>query len=106
MRERNDHYGLIAAYVDDLLIWTKNAKNILDEIRKTYDLKNVGPPDYYLGGNVEFLDESWTKEDSGLSFSARTYIENLIPKYEDLLDTMFKPLKTPMLADYHPELDD
>ena len=55
---------------------------------------------------MEFLDESWTKEDIGLSFSVRTYIENLIPKYEKLLNNMFKPLKTPMAPEYHPEVDD
>ena len=55
---------------------------------------------------MEFLDESWTKEDIGLNFSARTYIENLIPKYEELLGNLFKPLKTSMSPDYHPEIDD
>jgi hypothetical protein len=25
-------------------------------------LKNVGTPEYYLGGNVEFLEESWKNQ--------------------------------------------
>jgi hypothetical protein len=31
---------------------------LIKAIEKTYTLKNVGIPEYYLGGNVEFLGES------------------------------------------------
>ena len=106
IRDRGDHYEYIASYVDDLLIWTRDENSILDDIRKEFDLKNVGPPDYYLGGNVEYLTEHWTKENIGLGFSGKTYIENMIPKFEELFGTNFKSLKTPMAADYHPETDD
>jgi hypothetical protein len=44
-------------------------------------LKSVGIPEYYLGGNVEFLGEAWKNQGLGLSLSAKTYIQNFIPKF-------------------------
>jgi hypothetical protein len=69
-------------------------------------LKSVGIPEYYLGGNVEFLGESWNNQGLGLAISAKTYIQNVIPKFEGLFGKEFKPIKTPMSEEYHPEVDD
>ena len=42
-----------------------------------------------------------------MGLSARTYIENVIPKLEELLGKDALPTyKTPMEDKYHPELDD
>jgi hypothetical protein len=43
-----------------------------------YLLKNVGIPEYYLGGNIEFLGDTWKHQDLGLAISARTYIQNVV----------------------------
>jgi len=48
MRDLGDHYEYICAYVDDLLIVSRNPKAIVDELKKEYTLKGVGPPEYYL----------------------------------------------------------
>jgi hypothetical protein len=64
-------------------------------------LKSVGIPEYYLGGNVEFLGEAWKNQGLGLVLSAKTYIQNVIPKFEDLFGKEFKPSEG-----YHPEVDD
>jgi hypothetical protein len=101
-----EYYEYIASYVDDLLIWTKDEEAILKALRESFDLKGVGPPEYYLGGNIDYLNEQFTKEGISLGFSGKTYIENIVPKFEKLFDTKFKPIKTPMAADYHPETDD
>jgi hypothetical protein len=69
-------------------------------------LKIVGIPEYYLGGNVEFLGEAWKNQGLGLAVSAKTYIQNVIPKFEGLFGKEFKPIKTPMSKGYHPEVDD
>jgi hypothetical protein len=69
-------------------------------------LKSVGIPEYYLGGNVEFLGEAWKNQELGLALSAKTYIQNIIPKVEGLFCKEFKPIKTPMSEGYHPEVDD
>jgi hypothetical protein len=71
-------------------------------------LKSCGHfiPEYYLGENVEFLGEAWKNQGLGLAISAKTYIQNVIPKFEDLFGKEFKPIKTPMREGYHPEVDD
>jgi hypothetical protein len=67
-------------------------------------LKSVGIPEYYLGGNVELLGEAWKNQGLGLALSAKTYIQNVIPKFEGLFGKEFKPIKTPMSEGYHPEI--
>jgi hypothetical protein len=69
-------------------------------------LKSVGIPEYYLGGNVKFLGEAWKNQALGLALSAKTCIQNGIPKFESLFGKEFKPIKTPMSKGYHPEVDD
>jgi hypothetical protein len=53
---------------------------VIMSLEKTYMLKSVGIPEYYLGGNVEFLGEAWKNQGLGLALSAKTYIQNVIPK--------------------------
>jgi hypothetical protein len=42
----------------------------------------------------------------GLALSEKTYIQNLIPKFEGHFGKEFKPIKTPMSEGYYPEVDD
>jgi hypothetical protein len=79
---------------------------VIKSLEKTYRLKSVGIPEYYLGGNVEFLGEAWNNQGLGLALSAKTYIQNVIPKFEGLFGKEFKAIKTPLSAGYHPEVDD
>ena len=46
----NDHYEYLATYVDDILVFSKHPMRIINELKKTYMLKGVGEPQYYLGG--------------------------------------------------------
>jgi hypothetical protein len=41
-----------------------------------------------------------------LTISAKTYIQNVIPKFESLFGRKLKPIKAPMSEGYHPEMDD
>jgi hypothetical protein len=79
---------------------------VIKSLEKTYMLKGVGIPAYYLGGNMEFLGEAWKNQGSGLALSAKTYIQNVIPKFEILFGREFKPIKTSMSEGYYPEVDD
>ena len=56
MKDKGYHWEYIATYVDDLLVFSKRPMAILDKIRETYDLKGVGAPEYYLGGDVDMLN--------------------------------------------------
>jgi hypothetical protein len=69
-------------------------------------LKSVGISEYYLGGNLEFLGKAWKNQGLGLSLSAKTYIQNVIPKFEGLFGKEFKAIKIPMSEGYHLEVDD
>jgi hypothetical protein len=39
--------------MDDILIWSKDPKAVIKSLEKTYMLKSVGIPEYYLGGHLE-----------------------------------------------------
>jgi hypothetical protein len=79
---------------------------VIKSLEKIYLLKNEGIPECYLGGNVKFLGDVWQNQGLGLAISARTYIQNVIPKFENLFRKELKPIKTPLSEGYHPEVDD
>jgi hypothetical protein len=66
----------------------------------------VGTPEYYLGGDIEYLDTAWIQEGPKIALSGKTYISNVTKQYEHLLGYELRCFKTPMDAGYHPELDD
>jgi hypothetical protein len=49
---------------------------------KEYSLKGVGEPEYYLGGKVDTLDETWKDDNVSTGLSACTYIKNAVNKFE------------------------
>ena len=106
IRDMGDHYEYMATYVDDILVWSKDPMKLIKVLEEVYVLKGVGIPEYYLGGNLLQLSEHWSKEGHNIAFSAETYIEQVIPKYQQLLDCKFRSIKTPMDEEYHPEIDD
>jgi hypothetical protein len=106
MIDKSTHYEYLATYVDDILVWSKDPMAVIKSLEKIYVLKGVGIPEYYLGGNVEFLGETWKNHGLGLDLSTRTYIQNVILKFESLYGKKFKPVKTPLSEGYHPEIDD
>jgi hypothetical protein len=61
---------------------------------------------YYLSGDVEFLGEASKNQGLVLAPSAKTYIQNVIPKFEGRFGKEFKPIKTPISEGCHPEVDD
>jgi hypothetical protein len=106
MVDKSSHYEYFTTYVDNILIWIKDLMSVIKSLEKTYMLKTVGIPEYYLGGNVEFLGQAWNNQALGLALSVKTYIQNIIPKFEGLFGKEFKPIKTPMSEGYHPKVDD
>jgi Reverse transcriptase (RNA-dependent DNA polymerase) len=106
MIDKTSHYEYLATYVDDILIWSKDPMSFIKSLEKIYLLKNEGIPENYLGGNVEFLGDAWKNQGLGIAISARTYIQNVIPKFEALFGKELKPIKTPMSEGYHAEIKD
>ena len=70
-------------------------------------MKGIGVLEYYLGGNVDELQDSrHVNEGIVTALSARTYIESVVEKLEHLCATNFGKHKTPMSDLYHPEMDE
>src|SRR5210317_1881094 len=57
MKPQGDHYEYIAIYVYGVIIFCKIHMSIIDRIKKAFDPKGVGTPEYYLGGNFHFSKE-------------------------------------------------
>jgi hypothetical protein len=72
MVDKSYHYEYLATYVEDIFIWSKDPMVVIKSLEKTYMLKSVGIPEYYLGGNVEFLGEAWKNQGLQLALSAKT----------------------------------
>ena len=53
---------------------------VIQELKRTYIMKGVGKPQYYLGGDVVGLVPEWEKEGISEAFSAETYIQNALLK--------------------------
>jgi hypothetical protein len=106
MIDKTSNSEYLAIFVDDILIWSKDPMTVIKSLEEIYLLKNVGIPEYYLGGNMEFFGDAWKNQSLGLGISVRTYIQNVIPTFENLFGKELKPIKTPMSEGHHPEIDD
>ena len=108
IRKQSDHYEYLATYVDDILVFSRDPLGIIKIIEKSYSLKGVGTPEYYLGGNIDLLDDQqWLDEGITTALSAQTYIGNVMDKLETLCGVeQFSKSNCPMADTYHPELDD
>ena len=107
------YYEYVLLYVDDALVISENAEEILrEEIGKYFELKeeSIGHPSLYLGGHV-----CQVKLDNGVdawSFSSSQYIQTAVKNVEEWLskrgDGRWKlpsKVETPMWSTYRPELD-
>src|SRR5210317_2100534 len=124
MKPQEDHYEYIDTYVDNIMVFSQNPMPIIDKIRKAFDLKGVGTPEYYLEGNFHIIKEvprlleaknddpkhhlskKWLKEGIKMAFSARNYIENALTRLEESLNCTFFQYNTPMSDVEHLEPDD
>ena len=107
-RKMDGYYEYIATYVDDILAFSKSPMKLIEIIKQDYVLKGVGVPEYYLGGNVEEVQNQELLE-KGIRtiLSATTYIQNALGKLENMFDGgPFKKCTTPMMETYHPESDE
>ena len=101
-------YKYLATYVDDILVWSKDPMKTINAIQKTYKLKGIGYPEYYLGGDVLTLQEKHlTEQNVVLALSAKTYIKNSLDKLAAMFNRgPFSKASIPMQEQYHPEADE
>ena len=102
IKDCGDHYEYIATYVDDVLAFGKNPLATINELKKDYILKGIGKPEYYLGGDVLELDPTWGVDNIFTALSAKTYVRNVVAKFEKLFNENLREFKSPMDSTYHP----
>jgi hypothetical protein len=47
--DKSSHYEYLATYMDNIIICSKDPMAVIKSLEKTYMLKSVGIPEYYLG---------------------------------------------------------
>jgi hypothetical protein len=99
IEEKSSHCEYSATNVDDILIWSKDLMAVINSFEKTFIFKNVDIPEYYLGGNVEFLGEAWKNQGLGLALSAKTWIQRIAPKFEGFLARNLSSSRHPLVKD-------
>ena len=102
MHRFGDKWGHIVTWVDDLLIMSPDNQLIVDQLRERFKkLKDVGEPEYYLGGNFERI----TDPESLLVLGSKSYIKRCLEQYEKLFDGPLRKQTAPLEPGDHPELD-
>ena len=106
----SEYYEYALLYVDDVLMISENAEEVLrKEIGKYFTLKkgSIGMPDVYLGGKV-----SQVVMDNGAraySFSSSQYVKAAVDNVEKYLAGKHMKLpcraNTPLSSNYRPEVD-
>ena len=110
------YYQYMLAYVDDLLCCGEEPKNQMSMIEGKFTLKDgtVEEPTLYLGADIEkvTLTDSEDPSKTRWAMSSTKYTAKAISEVERELGTekygytyLPKGVKTPMAADYRPELD-
>jgi hypothetical protein len=107
----SDHYEMVLVYVDDILVFSRDPKLVMDELGKLYELKpeSVKPPDIYLGANIEKVQLPDGRSEWGMT--SRTYVRNAVKIVEALLledgdDSRLRTTaRNPFPSGYRPELD-
>jgi Reverse transcriptase (RNA-dependent DNA polymerase) len=101
MRDRGDHYGYIAVYVDDLLIASHEPDKIVRILEEIHiKLKGSGPTSFHIG--CDFFQD----EDGVLCYAPKKYILRMLDTFERLFGKQPKLYVAPLEGGDHPELDD
>ena len=100
IKDCGTHYEYVAVYVDDLIFVSKDPMKYIEQLKFDYNLKGVGTPEYYLGGNVDIAS------DGKMTWSAKTYNKNICERIEKLIDMTLRSYGLPLPENYHPKKDD
>jgi hypothetical protein len=90
---KSPRHEYLSTNVNNILIWRKHSMPVVKSMENNYILNSVGIPflEYYLGRNLEFLGEAWKNQGFESALSAKTYIQNVIPKFEGLFGRSLSP---------------
>jgi hypothetical protein len=68
---------------------------VIKSLENIYLLKSVGIPEYYLGGNVELLGETWKNQGLGLALSKRPTFKTSLGNFKIFLGKSLSPSRHP-----------
>jgi len=103
------YYEYVLMYVDDILAISQYPRTILEEIQKTFKVKDdkIDPPEFYLGAKLQEKPlngiNCWTIISQDYVKAAVANVEEALKKKNRRLPT--GRLDTPMSISYTPELD-
>lgn len=104
-KQNGESYEYVNTHVDDVMSFCKDPMAYINKLKEIYILKGVGSSRYYLGGGVEVLGGKWKNIGVTTALSAKTYIDNVLVKLEQMMSTTFTRANTPMSTTHYPELD-
>ena len=55
MRDCKSHYEYVAVNSDNIIVASKDPKEIYDKIQEVYLMKGVGEPEYFIGAEMGCL---------------------------------------------------
>ena len=103
------YYEYVLMYVDDILAISCDPQAILEDIQRTFKLKNdkIEPPEFYLGAKLQ------QKPINGMTcwtITSQEYVKAAVRNVEEAIKTKGRRLpttnlETPMNSNYTPELD-
>ena len=105
-RRSDGLYDYIGTHTNDLMVASKKMKAIMDMLRKTYNIKKVGRPEYHLGCDYFQLkgQDGKVKWEIGSS----TYVKECAAKVTKIPNIELNQLHNqnkPLNPGYKPELD-
>jgi hypothetical protein len=103
------YYEYVLMYVDDILAISYDPKAILEDVQRTFKLKNnkIEPPEFYLGAK---LQEKPINNVRCWTVSSQDYVKAAVKNVEEAIKNKGRRLPTanidtPMNNNYTPELD-
>ena len=105
MKDCKTHYEYVATWVDDILVMSKEPLKVIQDFKEAgeYELKGVGAPEYYLGGDLQ-----QRKVDNYTCYEthAKTYITRITDKIKKLMEWTLRSYMSPEDPNYSLELDE
>ncbi|MGH7974356.1 MAG: reverse transcriptase domain-containing protein [bacterium] len=95
MKDCGTHYEYICVYVDDLIVVGKRPMELIEELKKNFKVKGVGPPSYFLGMDFK------RGNDGVLALGSETYVKKILDNFAALFgDRPEKNITTPLDPTY------
>ena len=99
IRETKELYDYVGTHTDDLMVVSKDPREIMDALCKVYTIKKIQEPDFHLGCNYKRnSDGSW-------SIGTETYVKESLMKVQDIIGKTLGKEGTPMSDTCKPEHD-